>query len=84
MITDKNTEKRNFGIHFGALCPSINEQLIDQGISKIPANINSLQRYSDCITELYLEDLLTATATRGARKKLLKMITKSIERNGNK
>lgn len=60
---------------FGAVCPSIAEQLagVDHGID--PTALGHAQFDADAITRLVVRGLIPDSAAHSARKKLLKRIT---------
>jgi len=70
---------RPVGIHFGALCAPIVQQLLEQEVTAIPDNINQLQDYANSITMLYIHGILTELETHNARKRLMKKINKAID-----
>jgi hypothetical protein len=69
---------RSVGIHFGALCAPIVQQLLEQEVTAIPDNINQLQDYANSITMLYIHGILTELETHNARKRLMKKIHKAL------
>jgi len=71
---------KTIGIHFGALCPSIAEQLIEQGVVTIPDDINHFQEDADAVTRLVIRGLITDSQASAARRKLLKKIVREVEK----
>ena len=71
---------KTISVHFGALCPSIAEQLIEQGVVTIPDEINHFQKDADATTRLLIRGLLTDSQTRSARQKLINKIVRDVEK----
>lgn len=72
-------------LHFGALCHPIAKQLRDQGVRMnvaIRSSVSIWQKDADAITRLAVRQLLPETATRNARRKLLKKVIRGINANG--
>jgi hypothetical protein len=68
----------HFQIRFGALSPSIHEQLRDQGftLDMDPLQIAHLQRDADEVTRLYVRCVLTEAQSNKARWRISKIIKK--------
>jgi hypothetical protein len=71
---------KTISVHFGALCPSIAEQLIEQGVVAIPDEINHFQGDADAITRLMFRGMLSDSQAHTARQKLLKKIVRAVEK----
>ena len=69
---------REFGISFGALCPTLYEQLRGQHLP-IPKNIDALQAVVDAETTLRVHGCLTDSETKFVRKRLMKKITEAVK-----
>jgi hypothetical protein len=69
-----------FGVSFGALSPTIEEQLREQGLKldMDPALNELIQRHADQITVLEIHGILTEDETARARKRLLRIIKKQV------
>ena len=70
---------RPVGIHFGALCAPIVQQLLEQEVTAIPDNINQLQDYANSITMLFVNGFLTRGEAHNARNRLMKKIHKALD-----
>lgn len=68
----------SIGIHFGALAPSVSEQLAAQGLTANQKDLKQWDLDADAITRLYLRDLLTDSQKQAAQKKLFNRIKKSV------
>ena len=73
---DKTATKKKVQIHFGALSLPIVDQLLEQGVSVIPGDINHFQTDANAITRLVLRGLISEAQARTARGKLIKKIAK--------
>jgi hypothetical protein len=62
------------GIHFGAICFSIDKQLNDQGFCLSAEESKRFQKISDSITMLNLHGYLSDSLAHKARQRLLKAI----------
>lgn len=67
-----------FGIHFGALSPTIAEQLDEAGVGYDEDKIDHCNRDAYAISRLQVRGLLTESQAHGARKKVLKKIEAAI------
>lgn len=74
----------NIQIVFGALVPSIEEQLKGQGLgytgnfSEISTSKKHIQRDADAITRLHLRGYLPDSTVKKARKRLMDRIAKCV------
>ena len=84
MIMD-HKNKTTLALHFGALCQPLAKQFRDQGIRMnigIRGSATIWQKDADAITSLAVRQLLSDSAARNARQKLLKKIIRGLESNG--
>lgn len=70
------------GLRFGALCPSLLEQLHEAGVGADPTEILSWQKDADAICRLLVKGMLTSAAAHRARKLLLARIAKGVTPRG--
>lgn len=70
---------KDLQIHFGALVPSIAEQLAKAKLKASPKDVLHWQKDADAIVRLNVRGLLTDSATRAARKKLVKKMAKAVK-----
>ena len=72
------TPPRNLRISFGALSPTIDEQLRDQGfkLDMDPLERAHLQRDADEVARLRVRSILTEAESDKARKRIFKIIQK--------
>lgn len=73
---------RDLEIHFGALVPSIAEQLAKAKLDAPPKDVLQWQKDADAIVRLNVRGLLTDSATRAARQKLVKKMAEAVNRDG--
>lgn len=67
--------KKIIELNFGALCPSIAEQLAKQNLYfKTKKDESRCQHYADSLTSLFIRGLLTASEVHKARKRLFVLI----------
>lgn len=71
-------DNKTIGIHFGALCDSIKEQLDKQGFKYDPKRVKYFQRHADAITTLRFGDLLTDSMLNKINQKLYKKIVQHV------
>jgi hypothetical protein len=71
-------------LHFGALSPSVSEQLSEQGLTVTDEKFSTLQwdKDAEAITRLYLRGLLTDSQKQAAHKKLFNKIKKGVVSGG--
>lgn len=70
---------QKIGIRFGAMAPSIKEQIKEQGFKIDPTDCAHLQKDAEAITRLRIRGLLTDSACKSAHDKLFKKITSSLK-----
>ena len=68
---------KKFDIRFGALSPSLQEQLAGAGID--PEELERFDRDADAITRLVVREILTDTVATAARRTLLKKIQAAVD-----
>lgn len=66
-------------LHFGAMAPSISEQLEGQGLTAEPADLLHWQKDADAITRLTVRQMLPESQAHAARKRLMKKIAKAVK-----
>jgi hypothetical protein len=73
--------QRNIRISFGALSPTIEEQLRDQGfkLDMDPKLRTHLQRDSDQVSRLRVRRILTEAESDKARKRIFQIIKKQVK-----
>ena len=78
----KKSDKSKLELAFGALVPDLDEQLKNQGITKLgrPQFITEFQNDADAITRLGLRGLLVDSEKDKARKRLLGKIVEYLEK----
>jgi len=64
-------------LHFGALVPSLTEQLTKAGVAVESKSLNQLQRDADAVVRLTVRGLLTDSEINRVRRKLMKKIIKA-------
>ena len=66
------------GLHMGALCKPIEEQLKEQGIFISVDNAMRFQKIADAIITLHLHRIIADGAAQKAREKLMMQISRCI------
>lgn len=70
---------KQFGIHFSAYHPMIEDQLKEQGIRFItPDDSKIFQRYADNVTNLRLSGILTDGESDKAQQRIMKKLSKVV------
>ena len=69
---------REFGVYFGALSPTLAEQLQEAGLDYDEDTIDHLNRDAEAITRLSVRGVLPDSQAQAARKKLMKKIEKCV------
>lgn len=70
---------KEFGIHFAAYGPNIEDQLKEQGIRFIVDTDSKLvQRWADSVTNLRISGIITDSDAEKANKRIMKQITKRV------
>lgn len=77
------TKTAQFGLTFGALCPSIAEQLQEQGLTLDSKKATAFQKDMEYIVWLSIRGLLTSTERNRAEKRLFKEITRVLNTSTN-
>ena len=75
--TKRRANQARLRLAFGAFSPKLKEQLQGYGLQK--NEIERFQRRADEVTGLLIAGILTDTEAHRARKRLIKMIAKTIE-----
>jgi hypothetical protein len=65
-----------FGLHFGALAPSIFDQLKEQGVTVTSADVERIQGDVDAVVRLYLRGRITDTMRRHAFRRVMHDVEK--------
>lgn len=71
--------KTTFGLHFGALAPSIAKQLKAQKLQFDPQAIKSMQAYADAISLLRVHSILTEPEGNKARDRVYTKVQKHLK-----
>lgn len=71
-------------IDFGAMAPTLSKQLAKIGLSLSRDTLKIIQRDADAITRLYMRGLLSDSQTLTARRKLMKMLMATLNKEGKK
>lgn len=71
----------NVGIHFGALAPSMKDQLAEQGLVADEKDLERWQGDALAINRLRIRGLIADGAAQTANKRLLRAILKKVDRN---
>lgn len=75
------TETNTIGIRFGALGPSIADQLKEQGFKYAPEKVKQFENLRHCITTLMFADILNDSAKDKAFNKLFTQIKRHVKMN---
>lgn len=70
---------RNLSLHFGALVPSIAEQLANEGLTAHAKDLKLWQDGADALVHLSINGLLPDSIVRASRIKLLKKICANVK-----
>lgn len=65
-------------LYFGALVPSINEQLVEQGITNLGTDVIDFQRAADAITYLVVHSYITDSEKQKSHRRLFKKIVAAV------
>lgn len=68
-------------LSFGALSPKLSEQLDSQKVTYSKNSVSHFQKDADAVTRLAERGLLTDSIARNARKKLIKKIAASVDKD---
>jgi bisphosphoglycerate-independent phosphoglycerate mutase (AlkP superfamily) len=68
-----------FGIRFGALSPSIAEQIADQGFFLNKAQAKRFQAFADATVRLHVNGFLTDGEVHKARRRIMRDLRTAIE-----
>lgn len=75
-MTNKTPKpKREFGIHFGALCEPIAKQLRTQNLKLNKPRVEVYQRRVEAINLLFIHGYISPSVTKTARIRLLKNLS---------
>lgn len=69
---------KTLGINFGALCPSIENQLKDQGLKTEPKSKPIIQPCADSIVLLSIHGILSDGERDKARKRMMNLIKRTL------
>jgi len=69
---------KEFSVCFGALCGSISKQLLSQDILFDSDDAKRWQHYSDCLTSLYINFIITESEYHKGNKRLLFRIKRDL------
>lgn len=70
---------KTLGISFGAMCPSIEKQLKEQGLSTEPKDREIVQSCADAIVLLSVHSILSDGERDKARKRMMTLIKKTLK-----
>ena len=73
--------KEKVGLRFGALCPTIEEQLKEQGFSYAKEQVVRFQKSADSITYLKFHDILPESQAEKCMQRLVDKIGKHVSMN---
>lgn len=71
------SKENHISIRMGALVPTIEHQLIEQGVQIVPPDlVDDLQKDADAITRLLIRRIITQAEGDKARKRIMKEFRK--------
>lgn len=76
----RTTAKLSVYLYFGAMAPSLSEQLKDAGFTLPPERLAAFQQSVDSATHLYLHGHATRSEVRAMRERILKAVCKEVTR----
>lgn len=77
-VSANSGSQETIGIHFGALSPSVWEQLSEQGFTADEKDLKHWDQDAQAITRLHLRGMLTDSQKQAAQKKLFNRIKKGV------